>query len=197
MTTNDPKKNDPDGKNQPIVPEPVHEIKPLGGGRLSKTGGRSGRLDPATKNAILSHIRKVGYHLPSLAAIAGVKPGWLGVLLKRDEEFDLEIQQARAVFLSKLEAEAFRRAVEGWDVPITIAGQADVVRKFSDQLLLHMLKKSAPDKHGDKVEINQHTTVDTAERVGQRFDMNRLDPSERATLRKLLSKAKMEDEPEM
>lgn len=185
----------PEGRpedQEPIIPEPVHEHEIVPRGEMrARHGGRAHCLDAATKNAILNHIRKVGYHLPSLAAIAGVKPYTLSARLKDDPEFDLEIQQARSTFLAKLEAEATRRAVEGWDVPITIAGEADVQRKFSDQLLLHLLKKNAPEKHGDRVDVHQHTTLEAADRVAEKFDMNLLTVEERAQLRQLLYKARV------
>ena len=44
-----------------------------------------------------------------------------------------------------LEAEARRRAVEGWDEPVFQKGeQVGVVRKFSDQLLITLMRADRP-----------------------------------------------------
>ena len=189
--------NEPQPEDQPLIPEPVHEPEPVRKHEVrSKNGGPRHCLDPVVKDTILQHVRTIGYHTPSLAAIAGVRPATFLARLKEDPEFDLQIQQARATFLAKLESEAFRRAVDGFDVPMTVAGGREVVKKFSDQLLLHLLKKNSPEKHGDKLEVHQHTTNDAAANASEKFDMSLLEPEERATLRRLLYKARVTEDQE-
>lgn len=70
-----------------------------------------------------------------------------------------------------LEAEARRRAVEGVDEPVGwYKGKAGgVVRRYSDTLLIFMLKGRKPDVYGDKHQI-EHTgkgggPIETATRV--------------------------------
>lgn len=47
-----------------------------------------------------------------------------------------------------LEREAWRRAVEGYDYPITSGGQiTDTYKKYSDTLLMFLLKANCPEKY--------------------------------------------------
>src|SRR5690606_38686732 len=75
---------------------------------------------------------------------------------KTDKTFadasDAAMQQAA----DHLEAEARRRAVDGWDEPVYWQGeQVGVVRKFSDTLLIFLMKGANPEKYRDRVD---HTT---------------------------------------
>jgi hypothetical protein len=50
--------------------------------------------------------------------------------------------------VAALEREAWRRAVEGYDHPITSGGQiTDTYKKYSDQLLMFLLKANCPEKY--------------------------------------------------
>lgn len=67
-----------------------------------------------------------------------------------------------------LEAEAWRRAVKGVDKPMTVATMREVVKEYSDTLLIFLLKGSKPTKfrdnsfveHQGHVEVNHKTTID-------------------------------------
>lgn len=53
---------------------------------------------------------------------------------------------------SALEDEATRRASEGWDEPVFYQGeQTGLVRKFSDTLLIFLLKARDPEKYSDRL----------------------------------------------
>ena len=63
--------------------------------------------------------------------------------------------KARAIGAEVLEDEAIRRAHEGWDEPITYKGEiTDTVRKFSDTLLIFLLKGAMPDKYRERADHN-------------------------------------------
>lgn len=56
------------------------------------------------------------------------------------QAWDAAIEEADGV----IEDEAIRRAVEGIDKPVTVAGQREVVKVYSDTLLMFILKGHNP-----------------------------------------------------
>lgn len=58
-----------------------------------------------------------------------------------------------------LEAEAQRRAIEGVEKPVTVAGEREVIRDFSDTLLIFLLKARRPERYRDNVR-HEHTGAD-------------------------------------
>lgn len=71
---------------------------------------------------------------------------------RNDAEFAAAFESAREDVVDKLEEEAFRRAVEGWDEPQfgriekDLDGEIGMVRKFSDHLLAKLLEGNRPEK---------------------------------------------------
>ncbi len=91
---------------------------------------------------------------------AGISLTCLEDHLKHDKEFEAKFKHAKGQYIEGLEKEALRRAVEGWDEDRMGAGGVLYgVKKFSDALLLHLLKKKAPEEHGDSMKIDQTTVV--------------------------------------
>ena len=75
-----------------------------------------------------------------------------------DEFFSAEWEKAAKVGAARLEDEARRRAVEGWEEPVWYQGdQCGTVRKYSDTLLICLLKAHHPEKYTDRTE--QKTTL--------------------------------------
>ncbi len=73
----------------------------------------------------------------------------------KDEEFKARWNEALAKAGDVLEAEARRRAVEGWEEPVFYRGKSvGKVRKYSDTLLIFLLKGNKPDKFKDR---HEHT----------------------------------------
>ena len=63
----------------------------------------------------------------------------------RSERFRADWEAALDEAADILEAEARRRAVEGWDEPVYQRGElVGVVRKFSDQLLITLMRADRP-----------------------------------------------------
>ena len=72
----------------------------------------------------------------------------------RDSEFaqlwDVAVEEAS----DRLEGEAWRRAVEGWDEPVFFQGKVvGAVRKYSDRMLELLLKGHRPEKYKDRHEV--------------------------------------------
>lgn len=78
-------------------------------------------------------------------------------LRSTDPEFAAAWDAAMEQAADHLEAEARRRAVDGWDEPVFYQGeQAGLVRKFSDTLLIFLLKGARPEKFRDRQQ-HEHT----------------------------------------
>lgn len=69
----------------------------------------------------------------------------------QDEEFSAAWEEAAEIGAARLEDEARRRAVEGWQEPVWYQGdQVGTVRKYSDTLLICLLKAHHPEKYADR-----------------------------------------------
>lgn len=78
-------------------------------------------------------------------------------LRKSDLEFAAAWDEAEYAGAETLVAEAYRRAVEGWEEPVYQGGEeVGKVRKYSDTMLSILLKSKQPDKFKDRV--NQEVT---------------------------------------
>ena len=76
----------------------------------------------------------------------------------KDEDFAAQWDEAMQVAVDALEAEARRRAVEGVDEPVYYKGQLiDTIKKYSDNLLITLLKAHRPEKFRERFE---HTGAD-------------------------------------
>lgn len=77
-----------------------------------------------------------------------------------DEEFAAEWERALDIGTDALEDEATRRAFEGVDEPVHYQGVAtSTIRKYSDTLLMFMLKARRPDKFKER-SAQEHTSPD-------------------------------------
>ena len=74
---------------------------------------------------------------------------------KADEAFASAWAEAEALGVAALEDEARRRAFEGWLEPVFHKGQrCGTVRKFSDILLIVLLKAHKPEKYRENINMN-------------------------------------------
>lgn len=75
-------------------------------------------------------------------------------LRKEDAEFAAAWDEAMEQAADALEVEARRRALEGWDEPVFYQGeQTGLIRKFSDTLLIFLLKGARPEKYRDRQQL--------------------------------------------
>ena len=73
--------------------------------------------------------------------------------LKTDAVYAADFEVAKEGAADRLEREALRRAVEGWDEPIVWRGEVTgMVRRYSDTLLIFMLKGAKPEKYRERFE---------------------------------------------
>lgn len=71
-----------------------------------------------------------------------------------DPSFAARWDEALKIAVDRLEAEAWRRAVEGVDEPVFHKGQkVGAIRRYSDTLLTVLLKAHNPERFREKVEL--------------------------------------------
>ncbi len=115
---------------------------------------------------ILAYV-KSKFSVSKAAEMLGIDRGkhyeWL-----KDKEYADRFKKTHDQMGDLLEAEGFRRAVEGWDEPVFKDGSiSGYVRKYSDSILLKMLPALKPqyrEKQMD-IKVNNNISLGLAERV--------------------------------
>ena len=79
--------------------------------------------------------------------------------LREDADYAKRFEQAKEQIAQQLEDEAIRRAYEGVEKPITVAGEREVIREYSDTLLIFLLKGARPEKYRERASF-EHTGKD-------------------------------------
>jgi hypothetical protein len=83
--------------------------------------------------------------------MAGIDKGTHYDWLRKDPEYKAQFEAAQVQAADILEDEAVRRAYVGVEKPITVAGKREVIREYSDTLLIFLLKGARPNKYRDNV----------------------------------------------
>ncbi|MGE4292681.1 MAG: hypothetical protein AB7E32_10780 [Desulfovibrio sp.] len=108
----------------------------------------STKLNRKQRCAFLDALALQG-NVTQAAAIAGLGRWKVYEQRKEDPEFAQQWEQALRESEDRLEAEAVRRAVEGVEEPYFYQGeQRGASRKYSDQLLMFLLKSKRPERFG-------------------------------------------------
>ena len=114
------------------------------------------------KERFLRKLAKTG-NIGYAAAYAKVARQTVYDRRNKEPEFAVAMIEARRIAQAYLEEEARRRAEEGWDEPVYYKGiVCGRVRKFSDTLLMFLLKANKPSKFRERtsVEHSGHTVTD-------------------------------------
>ncbi len=86
-----------------------------------------------------------------------------------DDEFAQAFRQAEIEATETMEQEAYRRAVNGVAEPVYHQGaEVGAVQKYSDTLLIFMLKARAPEKYRDNVTVTLQVRAE-AERIAAKL----------------------------
>jgi hypothetical protein len=100
------------------------------------------------------------YMVEPAAKAAGIERSTVYRWLKKDKDFAEKFEQARRDVLTVLEDEAFRRACKGVAEPVFYKGEeCGEVQKFSDRLLITLLKAYAPEKYRERTDQKQSGEV--------------------------------------
>ncbi len=106
------------------------------------------------KRAFLAAFRETGnVRLACKAANVGRSSHYRW--FEKDPEYRTAFDQAKEDATDVLEAEAFRRAVEGVEEPTGwyMGEPGGTVRKYSDVLLIFLLKGLRPDRYRERVDV--------------------------------------------
>ena len=110
------------------------------------------------KSRFLESFARVG-NVTAAAEACGVRRTGVYEWLERDEVFTAAYRLAELQATEVLEREAWRRACEGTEEPVHYLGErVDTVRKYSDVLLIFLLKGRKPDMYRERVDVNQNVT---------------------------------------
>jgi len=135
------------------------------------------KLTRARRRRFLEALAETG--VVSLAArIAGTSRTRVYELRKGDEEFATAWEDAEERAADALEAEAWRRAVDGVPEPLVSAGkvvrdddgQPITIRRYSDALHTLLLKARRPDRFKERSEV----VHDISNRLAERLEAARL-----------------------
>lgn len=105
---------------------------------------------PEKREAFLSALADCG-NVADAARQAGIARNALYLWKRDDSAFAAEWEAALIAGGENLEEEAIRRARDGWDEPVWYKGeQVGTMRRYSDTLLIFLLKGLMPQKYGDR-----------------------------------------------
>lgn len=127
-------------------------VRPNTSRRSKGTDNNFGPKDsPAVRVAFLAVLASGGSPTKAAGAV-GVDRRTAYRWKENDAEFAVMWDDAVEAGNDGLEDEARRRAVDGIDKPVTIAGEREVVKEYSDTLLTLMLKGRRRAVYSDKVD---------------------------------------------
>lgn len=120
---------------------------------------------PEKRSAFLSALAECG-NVADAARLAQVARNALYLWKKDDPDFAAEWEAALAAGGDSLEEEAIRRARDGWEEPVFYQGQqVSTVRRYSDTLMIFLLKGLMPQKYGERHQVELSGSVDFAGRL--------------------------------
>ena len=156
-------------------------------------GSSGNRFTPKRKEIYLAELRRMG-RKPMARLAANISPNCVKLHRERHPEFAEAETQALTAFNMAVHEEIRRRGIEGVAKPVTVAGKKEMVRDYSDRLLL-ALAKSQMTEYRDRVEIDQKT--EHSGTLSLEADLRKLSPRGQELLRELLElEEAFEDEPE-
>lgn len=134
---------------------------PTGHGVVSvkkREGGKRSKTKQPKSSAFLAAYAKVG-NISQASKIAGVERKYHYVWMK-DPAYREQFDAAHTEACEHLEAEARRRAVEGYKRPVFHQGQVcGTVQEYSDVLLIFLMKGAMPEKYREKFSYDSRSSV--------------------------------------
>jgi hypothetical protein len=113
----------------------------------------------AKKRAFCEALARTGV-IGTAAKIAGINHQTYYNWVDADEDFAEQVKLAKIAAADLLEAEARRRAVEGWDEPVFWQGEeVGGIRKYDSTLLIFLLKGEKPEKYRERYDVRVGDSV--------------------------------------
>ena len=168
-----PRRAKPKEDEEDVVPHPVDDrivlANLLGENEIDPAIAKQltvGITDPKKRKFILA-LSILGNRSRAARAV-GVSPmvPWMWRKQDDDGHFSKAYDLAMKCAADLHEDELYRRASEGVLEPVFQGGRlVGSIRKYSDTLLIFMLKGSMPDKYGDKTKVEHSGSIDVASRL--------------------------------
>ena len=99
-------------------------------------------------------------NITTAAKAAGIARATVYVWQENEPEFVLAMRQADLQATEVLEKEAWRRAEQGVAEPVYQHGkQVGTIQRYSDQLLMFLLRARAPERYRDRVDVSLTPTI--------------------------------------
>jgi hypothetical protein len=116
------------------------------------------RWTAARQQQFLDHLAETGNVIRSVRLV-GTSPARIYALRRDDPAFRQAWEAAEEIAADRLEQEAWRRAVEGFDEPLVSGGRLVkdedgtplMLRRYSDTLLITLLKAHRPGRFGRRL----------------------------------------------
>lgn len=117
----------------------------------------------ARRDAVLAALAETGV-LSAACVVAGVNRATVFRWKKDDEEFAAAYADALEQAADKIESEARRRAVEGFDEPVYYKGElVGTIKRYSDTLLVNLLRADREKfRNQGTVQVNANVDIATA-----------------------------------
>jgi hypothetical protein len=109
---------------------------------------------------------------------------------RRNQEFAAAWEEALEIAIERMEREAHRRAVDGTVEPVFGRvdkyqdGQIGTIRRYSDTLLIFLLKAHRPDRYRERYDLHHSGSIQQTP-----MDLSRLSDDELEQLEQIVSKA--------
>ena len=117
----------------------------------------NGHLKKERKDAAILVLEEVNGNVSEALRRTGICRQVFYHWLKEDADFAERVEGTREQAADRMEAEADRRAVEGFDKPVFFKGQqCGTIRQYSDLLLIFRLKSLRPDQYRENVALSGH-----------------------------------------
>jgi hypothetical protein len=115
---------------------------------------RREQTQPRARERFLQVYAQCG-NVTHAAKLAGVGRATVYIWEEHDAEFALAFRQAGIQATEVLEKEAWRRAKDGIAEPVYQHGkQVGTIQRYSDQLLMFLLRARAPERYRDRVDVS-------------------------------------------
>ena len=115
---------------------------------------KSLRSTPEKKRRFLAKYKEIG-NITKAAEYAGIHPTTHHKRWMKKPDYVKQFEAAKLEAIDNLEAEAYRRAHDGVDEPVFYRGEeVGAVRKYSDTLLIFLLKGANPAKYRERYDVS-------------------------------------------
>lgn len=151
--------------------------------------GESRKIPHVKKNAMIAALSKTG-NVTVAAKAAKIDRTTHYQWLREDSDYAASVDDAMQSAADLLEEEARRRAFTGVEEPVfgrvakDTDGQIGTIRKYSDTLLIFLLKGNKPDKFRERSEVKHTGAVATTQ-----IDLSQLPQSDVENLEAILTRA--------